>query len=166
MGAWIEIIRNSQWFYINRSHPTMGAWIEILSRLEIRTINRRRTPRWVRGLKFYATLCNKGSTKVAPHDGCVDWNEFNYSINILISVAPHDGCVDWNYFIFISLKYSIVAPHDGCVDWNIFQGLHLCIILESHPTMGAWIEIIFEPQRFIFWTASHPTMGAWIEIWS
>ena len=33
----------------------------------------------------------------------------------------------------------------------------------SHPTMGAWIEIV--PLYYIlFILLSHPTMGAWIEI--
>ena len=34
---------------------------------------------------------------------------------------------------------------------------------KSHPTMGAWIEIVI--CRYIYnCTMSHPTMGAWIEI--
>ena len=35
--------------------------------------------------------------------------------------------------------------------------------LQSHPTMGAWIEIA-ENAIFITRVVSHPTMGAWIEI--
>ena len=37
------------------------------------------------------------------------------------------------------------------------------ICIESHPTMGAWIEIVFILLLF-FGNVSHPTMGAWIEI--
>ena len=33
----------------------------------------------------------------------------------------------------------------------------------SHPTMGAWIEIKLEAERYAQ-LKSHPTMGAWIEI--
>ena len=35
---------------------------------------------------------------------------------------------------------------------------------ESHPTMGAWIEIKKEKPFYEFIAQSHPTMGAWIEI--
>ena len=34
----------------------------------------------------------------------------------------------------------------------------------SHPTMGAWIEILGVRNRGVKTTTSHPTMGAWIEI--
>ena len=34
----------------------------------------------------------------------------------------------------------------------------------SHPTMGAWIEILLELLREYAKYPSHPTMGAWIEI--
>ena len=35
---------------------------------------------------------------------------------------------------------------------------------ESHPTMGAWIEIPGDVRRNREGQWSHPTMGAWIEI--
>ena len=38
------------------------------------------------------------------------------------------------------------------------------VIDKSHPTMGAWIEITYEPSFSITTYESHPTMGAWIEI--
>ena len=34
------------------SHPTMGAWIEISYLYDWRCFIQRRTPRWVRGLKY------------------------------------------------------------------------------------------------------------------
>ena len=34
----------------------------------------------------------------------------------------------------------------------------------SHPTMGAWIEIMYIPPFKLSLITSHPTMGAWIEI--
>ena len=34
----------------------------------------------------------------------------------------------------------------------------------SHPTMGAWIEIIKKVINKYGIEKSHPTMGAWIEI--
>ena len=34
----------------------------------------------------------------------------------------------------------------------------------SHPTMGAWIEIVSHELHYKYLTGSHPTMGAWIEI--
>ena len=57
MGAWIEIIQAqteeiTQWW----SHPTMGAWIEINSQgATMSAVEKRRTPRWVRGLKYLYT---------------------------------------------------------------------------------------------------------------
>ena len=35
-----------------------------------------------------------------------------------------------------------VAPHDGCVDWNSTLVSNLHHLFKSHPTMGAWIEIL------------------------
>ena len=57
MGAWIEIGSEISAFSINASsHPTMGAWIEIIE-IKVRLQPKEgRTPRWVRGLKFYI-LC-------------------------------------------------------------------------------------------------------------
>ena len=56
------------------SHPTMGAWIEIMILYQqIMRLNSR-TPRWVRGLKSVHGQPSTSHSKVAPHDGCVDWN--------------------------------------------------------------------------------------------
>ena len=38
------------------------------------------------------------------------------------------------------------------------------VFFKSHPTMGAWIEIIVKVMSALLHTTSHPTMGAWIEI--
>ena len=40
---------------------------------------------------------------------------------------------------------------------------HLILLILSHPTMGAWIEILFN-EWAKHYVVSHPTMGAWIEI--
>ena len=37
---------------------------------------------------------------------------------------------------------------------------------QSHPTMGAWIEILVILVYLVSYISSHPTMGAWIEIFS
>ena len=119
MGAWIEIYHKE---YIKKlaqvaphdgcvdwnsqadlkkneplvSHPTMGAWIEMTKQDRRFWKGECRTPRWVRGLKLVDEESGLECKTVAPHDGCVDWN------NVLIMkkqeniVAPHDGCVDWN----------------------------------------------------------------------
>ena len=54
------------------SHPSRGAWIEIgidtLKQLEYA----RRTPRGVRGLKFYWLMSLHKLGLVAPLAGCVD----------------------------------------------------------------------------------------------
>ena len=39
-----------------------------------------------------------------------------------------------------------------------------CVFL-SHPTMGAWIEILHKSVSVCIAIESHPTMGAWIEIY-
>ena len=54
------------------SHPTMGAWIEIEQMKGMRQGLFGRTPRWVRGLKYYKRVENDFRIIVAPHDGCVD----------------------------------------------------------------------------------------------
>ena len=38
------------------------------------------------------------------------------------------------------------------------------LAMASHPTMGAWIEIILHAKNLCDTWQSHPTMGAWIEI--
>ena len=35
---------------------------------------------------------------------------------------------------------------------------------ESHPTRGAWIEILCDVSKLDTKEGSHPTRGAWIEI--
>ena len=88
--------------------------------------------------------------------------------------------ISWcNRYLFLAL----VAPHDGCVDWNpvsirtsnrIYgrtprwvRGLKFNLKADidfkavSHPTMGAWIEIVL-PKMLDGIQAF--TMGAWIEI--
>ena len=141
----------------------MGAWIEIIN----------------------ICFC-PFSALVAPHDGCVDWNMLSANLSYSPCVAPHDGCVDWNRNIRMDDSIFTVAPHDGCVDWNFCLNSNRSYISESHPTMGAWIEIkeevleaSFRFRRTPRWVRglklcisaiytwkpeSHPTMGAWIEI--
>ena len=72
----------------------------------------------------------------------------------------------WIEILFINLfnRNYEVAPHDGCVDWNMeadfevkeetgrtprwVRGLKSVVLssdvvlIMSHPTMGAWIEIL------------------------
>ena len=38
------------------------------------------------------------------------------------------------------------------------------VTIKSHPTMGAWIEIVVFLVSEVMLEMSHPTMGAWIEI--
>ena len=60
-------------------------------------------------------------------------------------VAPHDGCVDWNKPISnVPVGLNAVAPHDGCVDWNPNDYYPYNEGTLSHPTMGAWIEMLKE----------------------
>ena len=50
----------------------MGAWIEIIYFNLKPSEKSRRTPRWVRGLKFVRVALYSLKKEVAPHDGCVD----------------------------------------------------------------------------------------------
>ena len=52
MGAWIEIYPCVEGLHSWVSHPTMGAWIEIHLEKCLFRPTHRRTPRWVRGLKY------------------------------------------------------------------------------------------------------------------
>ena len=98
----------------------MGAWIEISFIVNGVFKELGRTPRWVRGLKYFINSVVNKTALVAPHDGCVDWNS-STSLNALL--------------------YLYVAPHDGCVDWNSVKIECIAVVWLSHPTMGAWIEI-------------------------
>ena len=62
-------------------------------------------------------------------------------------------------------QFQYVKSHPTMGAWiEIINGvIYSCDLLKSHPTMGAWIEIYLEgynPNGNV----SHPTMGAWIEI--
>ena len=80
-----------------------------------------RTPRWVRGLKLWLLMVR----------------------TLVLIVAPHDGCVDWN-----SYKINVKRQHKKRRTPRWVRGLKFCLhfvsvlIPRSHPTMGAWIEII------------------------
>ena len=95
MGAWIEIFKSLIVpSLLASSHPTMGAWIEIYNRLYLFNIKLGRTPRWVRGLKFFSFVESDISKLSHPTMGA--WIEIidNTDSYIASRVAPHDGCVD------------------------------------------------------------------------
>ena len=142
MGAWIEIRLLAPVIRDIRSHPTMGAWIEI----------------YLQRLTFVLTW-------VAPHDGCVDWNSKGICTSIGYFLShPTMGAWIEIQVVCKTCTRLVVAPHDGCVDWNtnlflwFIQGwcrtprwvrglksLYLISLFKrskSHPTMGAWIEIV------------------------
>ena len=58
-----------------------------------------RTPRWVRGLKLYIFL--QWNQQYLSHPTMGAWIEIwkELSVSKTCRVAPHDGCVDWNYFL-------------------------------------------------------------------
>ena len=141
----------------------MGAWIEITDT---------RNP--IRNLY------------VAPHDGCVDWNNRITIWTHCYWVAPHDGCVDWNRLCLCRIQNMIRRTPRWVRGLKLFCHMAWWRTNRSHPTMGAWIEIIIRegiPQYVLVaphdgcvdWNTvniyvggvvieSHPTMGAWIEI--
>ena len=144
----------------------MGAWIEIQ----------------------YGTSRNVDEYDVAPHDGCVDWNCYRYTIKRYYDLShPTMGAWIEIFSVDPMTITEAVAPHDGCVDWNRLLVCQSAPPRSSHPTMGAWIEIQKggvkdgnRPRRTPRWvrglkynlqtlklggSQSHPTMGAWIEIW-
>ena len=57
---------------IEASHPSRGAWIEIPAVRPYWGNRSRRTPRGVRGLKFWYRLISIRMFTVAPLAGCVD----------------------------------------------------------------------------------------------
>ena len=105
----------------NLSHPTMGAWIEI----------------------FDIFLCPPNLFNVAPHDGCVDWNCVPlWYICIFCGRTPR-----WVRGLKFCLHFlSVVLPHCRTPRWVRGLKLTVCVIISlwnmSHPTMGAWIEIL------------------------
>ena len=127
----------------------------------------RRTPRWVRGLKFMALSIALAIFNVAPHDGCVDWNskknrlwdewhhgrtprwvrglKSSFFICRIVNKTSHPTMGAWIEIAICRIGdgRSIVAPHDGCVDWNLLTNIFVKRQIKSHPTMGAWIEISF-----------------------
>ena len=113
------------WYTVNQhrtSHPTMGAWIEI-------SVN------W---MMYWLE-------RVAPHDGCVDWN---LSGDVWWLQKWEGRTPRWVRGLkfangWTKQSASGVAPHDGCVDWNSKVKKNGGIQKWSHPTMGAWIEIIW-----------------------
>ena len=142
----------------------MGAWIEMTPPSMKVSLAWSRTPRWVRGLKFDCSYEYLTHLPVAPHDGCVDWNRETWRLY----VPRYCRTPRW----VRGLKFF----RD---EWYRYRS-------SSHPTMGAWIEIvilIFLQNRWkvaphdgcVDWNMeayikekekikSHPTMGAWIEI--
>ena len=112
----------------------MGAWIEIFYHLQA----------W---LWWF----------VAPHDGCVDWNNQIYFNNF----SAHGRTPRWVRglkfkIILVVLPNFGVAPHDGCVDWNRFNNIERSNAWQSHPTMGAWIEIATAPHTCLYWVGRTP----------
>ena len=147
------------------SHPTMGAWIEIFKCEELSKLgpvaphdgcvdwNRmeiffcfqsvRRTPRWVRGLKFSIAFAIVPQPLLS-HPTMGAWIEI---ISCSIScwqckVAPHDGCVDWNFIRWVRIKWVRRRTPRWVRGLKLLTKSLIETLCESHPTMGAWIEII------------------------
>ena len=116
----LKFIRGGKGGAVKGSHPTMGAWIEILNPFIVRQQRATSHPTMGAWIEIQAVCHWWTNQKVAPHDGCVDWNFLKCVIFVRCSsVAPHDGCVDWNLVSRkVTLSAITVAPHDGCVDWN------------------------------------------------
>ena len=63
----------------------------------------------------------------------------------------------------IRLCNITVAPHDGCVDWNkIYMNIGKTLMRRT----PRWVRGLKFPKPFSYPPSekSHPTMGAWIEI--
>ena len=124
------------------SHPTMGAWIEIYPYRHPVPKRKRRTPRWVRGLKssfsFLYTL------RHGSHPTMGAWIEIKVCIDCFKRITGRTPrwvrglkCRCFIHFHFIyrrtprwvrGLKYKLDYNRRPCY--------------QSHPTMGAWIEIL------------------------
>ena len=147
-----------------------------------------RTPRWVRGLKCNMINTIEWGVKVAPHDGCVDWN-FNFLLEFCRLNRSHPTMGAWIEIFQRTLSWCVycVAPHDGCVDWNRLypnkkqreycrtprwvRGLKSAKLKFVTPTVTVaphdgcvdW-NISKVSCEIADVSMSHPTMGAWIEI--
>ena len=101
---------------------------------------------------------------VAPHDGCVDWN-YILHIERQLRTLSHPTMGAWieieSFGLFVTAV--VVAPHDGCVDWNFGHEWNTVGIPSRTPR---WVRGLKSRNRSLFPTTSrsHPTMGAWIEI--
>ena len=81
----------------------------------------RRTPRWVRGLKFLLLNCWWFLFPSHPTMGA--WIEINLCdkfIERFFRRTPRWVRGLKSFLQFVVLCDRIVAPHDGCVDWNSF----------------------------------------------
>ena len=119
----------------------MGAWIEI----------------------YEGRLRAEDGRHVAPHDGCVDWNDiYNYTSYYVNCRTPR--WVRGLKSVKTVRTRTTQVSHPTMGAWIEIQVIEISPVFSmSHPTMGAWIEI--RQRRLLFWCdGSHPTMGAWIEI--
>ena len=139
-------------FYWVAPHDGCVDWNRVT--LLKKEVDKRRTPRWVRGLKY-----------TVNGDEYHIWEGSHPTMGAWIEIYPsefveefRDGRTPrwvrglkstWCSFI---ISYCFVAPHDGCVDWNLITCIEYSNASLSHPTMGAWIEIerlLRKQARFI-----------------
>ena len=120
MGAWIEILINSSSLIFLTVAPHDGCvdWNNIL--LHLRRTHKRRTPRWVRGLKFNINVAIHNAMAMS-HPTMGAW------IEICDGTLTYDDGVRRTPRWVRGLK-SVFGVHTATAFW-------------SHPTMGAWIEI-------------------------
>ena len=120
----------------------MGAWIEIFIASSTSSISPSRTPRWVRGLKFCKCITIKINVMSHPTMGAwIEIQEVQCRRKISQRRTPRwvRGLKSYNSCTFQNLQRR--TPR-----W--VRGLKLVIDdlgIErntSHPTMGAWIEIL------------------------
>ena len=118
MGAWIEILLITVTLNIlSKSHPTMGAWIEISLSMIFLLDSRRRTPRWVRGLKLETGQKRQSQRWSHPTMGA--WIEIASSFGVILgTLSSHPTMGAWIEIplALAEFKTPAVAPHDGCVD--------------------------------------------------
>ena len=106
---------------ISLSHPTMGAWIEIFCLIPWSFKHFRRTPRWVRGLKYSSSFFSMSLRAYCRTPRWVRGLKYTCPESYWWYEQSHPTMGAWiEIFLFcFTICHIIVAPHDGCVDWNL-----------------------------------------------
>ena len=101
------------------SHPARGAWIEISITCSAWSVDPRRTPQGVRGLKYDTPAANRSSSCRTPQG--VRGLKYCYNRLNASRILSHPARGAWIEIVAIKM--------------------YTYFVVRSHPARGAWIEI-------------------------